>query len=128
MDSIAYQKILANHLKPSATKLGLKRNWTFPHNNNPKHTSKSTSEWLKKNKIKVLEWPSQSPDLNPIENLWYELKKAVHKRSPRNLNELEQFCVEERSKITKESCQKLIDKYPNRLKEVIIPKGASISY
>ena len=70
----------------------------------------------------------ESPDLNLIENLWYELKKAVHKRSPRNLNELEQFCVEEWSKITKESCQKLIDKYPNRLKEVIIAKGASTSY
>ncbi|MBN3277335.1 DJB11 protein, partial [Polyodon spathula] len=57
----------------------------------------------------VLEWPS--PDLNPIENLWYE----------------EQFCVEW-SKITKESRQKLTDKYPNRLKEVIIAKGATTSY
>ncbi|KAK3507402.1 hypothetical protein QTP70_018051, partial [Hemibagrus guttatus] len=37
--------------------------------NDPKHTSKSTSEWLKKNKMKTLEWPSQSPDLNPIEML-----------------------------------------------------------
>ncbi|KAI4904908.1 hypothetical protein NFI96_033154 [Prochilodus magdalenae] len=32
----------------------------------PKHTSKSTYEWLKKNKVKTLEWRSQSPDLNPI--------------------------------------------------------------
>ncbi|MGH0187059.1 UNVERIFIED_CONTAM: hypothetical protein FKN15_039015 [Acipenser sinensis] len=111
MESMSYQKIMANHLKPSATKLGLKRNWTFQHNNDPKHTSKSTSEWLNKNKIKVLEWTSQSPDINLIENLWCELKKAVHKRSPWNLNELEQFCIEEWLKITKESCQKLIDKY-----------------
>ena len=55
MDSIACQKILANHLKPSTIKLGLKHNWTFQHNNDPKHTSKSISEWLKKNKIKVLD-------------------------------------------------------------------------
>ncbi len=38
----------------------------FQHDNNPKHTVKATKEWLKKKHIKVLEWPSQSPDLNPI--------------------------------------------------------------
>ncbi|KAK3565776.1 hypothetical protein QTP86_015039, partial [Hemibagrus guttatus] len=43
--------------------------------NDPKHTSKSTSEWLKKNKMKTLEWPRQSLDLNPIEMLWHDLKK-----------------------------------------------------
>ena len=44
------------------------------------------------------------------------------------MNELEQFCVEEWSKITKESCQKLIDKYLISLKEVIIAKGTSTRY
>ncbi|KAI4882864.1 hypothetical protein NFI96_000893 [Prochilodus magdalenae] len=54
-------------------------------NNEPKHASKSTSDWLKKNKVKTLEWPSQSPDMNPIEMLWYDLKKAVHAGKPSNV-------------------------------------------
>ncbi|KAK3573958.1 hypothetical protein QTP86_032997 [Hemibagrus guttatus] len=60
--------------------------------------SKSTSEWLKKNKMKTLEWPSQSPDLNPIEMLWHDLKKVVHARKPSNVAELQQFCKNEWAK------------------------------
>uniref|UniRef100_A0AAZ3SWJ7 Tc1-like transposase DDE domain-containing protein n=1 Tax=Oncorhynchus tshawytscha TaxID=74940 RepID=A0AAZ3SWJ7_ONCTS len=51
--------------------------------------------WIKDNKVKVLEWPSQSPNLNPIENLWAELKKRVRARRPTNLTQLHQLCQEE---------------------------------
>ncbi|KAF7655117.1 hypothetical protein LDENG_00060660 [Lucifuga dentata] len=63
--------------------------------NGPKYKSKFTSEWLKRNKIKVLECPSQSPDLNPMEMLWQDLKQTVHARKPSNVAELKQFCKEE---------------------------------
>ena len=66
--------------------------------NDPKHTSKVVAKWLKDNLAKVLEWPSQSPDLNPIENLWAELKTHVRAR-PTNLTPLHQLCQEEWAKI-----------------------------
>ncbi len=65
-----YQKILKENMWSSVCDLKLKHSWDMQQDNDPKHTSKSTSEWLKKNKIKVLEWSSQSPDLNPIEMAW----------------------------------------------------------
>ncbi len=86
--------IRARALKPArALKMG--HEWVFQYDNDPKHTAKATKEWLKKKHIKVLEWPSQSPDLHPIEHLWRELKVRVAKRQPRNLNDLERICKDE---------------------------------
>ena len=49
------------------------------------HIAKTTQEWFKETKIKVLGWPSLNPDLIPIENKWEKFKVALHKRSPSNL-------------------------------------------
>ncbi len=119
--------VRARALKPArALKIG--RGWVFQHDNDPKHTAKATKEWLKKKHIKVLEWPSQSPDLNPIENLWRELKVRVAKHQPRNLNDLERICKEEWDKIPPEMCANLVTNYKKRLTSVIANKGFATKY
>lgn len=77
--------------------------------NDPKHTSKVAAKWLKDNKVKALKWPSQGHDLNPIENLWAELKKPVQARRPTNLTQLHRFCREEWAKIPGTYCEKLVE-------------------
>ncbi|KAK3543336.1 hypothetical protein QTP70_018072 [Hemibagrus guttatus] len=128
MNSAVYQKILKENVRPSVCDLKLKRTWVLQQDNDPKHTSKSTSEWLKKNKMKTLEWPSQSPDLNPIEMLWHDLKKVVHARKRSNVAELQQFCKDEWAKIPPQRCNRLIASYGKHLIAVVAAKGGPTSY
>ncbi len=58
MNSELYQQILKENVRTSVQEQSLKRMWVMQQDNNPKHTSHSTKEWLKKNKVNVLEWLS----------------------------------------------------------------------
>jgi transposase len=91
MNRAKYREILDENLLEDL-RLGLM--FTFQQDNDPKHTTKTTQEWLRDKSLNVLEWPSQSPDLNPIEHLWRDLKIAVQHRSQSNLTEPERIYIE----------------------------------
>jgi hypothetical protein len=121
-----YVDILKQHLKTSVRKLlKLGRKLVFQMYNDPKHIYKVVA---KDNKVKVLEWPSQSPDLNPTENVWAELKKCVRARRPTNLTQLHQLCQEEWDKIHPTYCGKLVEGYSKCLTQVKQFKGNATKY
>ena len=122
MNAAMYRDILDENLFQSTVDLRLGRRFIFQQDNDPKHTAKISKEWIQNNHVNVLEWPSQSSDLNPIEHLWRDLKMAVHRRSPSNLMELERICKEEWAKLPKNKCAKLVATYSKRLEAVIAAK------
>ena len=128
MNGAMYREILSENLLPSAKALKMKRGWVFQHDNDPKHTARATKEWLRKKHFKVLEWPSQSPDLNPIENLWRELKVCVAQRRSKNITALEEICMEEWAKIPAAVCKNLVKTFRKRLTSVIANKGHVTKY
>ena len=122
-----YQELLRDHLLPFA-EAHLPLNWTFQQDNASVHASKSTQRFFALEKIKVLEWPAQSPDLNPIENLWNTIQRNISNRNPRNKIQLWQYVQEEWRNIPNDYCMKLIDSMPKRIKEVMTNKGYPTHY
>ncbi len=66
-----YQEILEHFMLPSADQLFKDADFIFQQYVAPAHTAKSTKSWLNDHGVGVLDWPANSPDLNPIENIWY---------------------------------------------------------
>lgn len=137
MDSSKYQSILHNKLIPFIDLL-VCIDARFPENqqpyfqqdNDPKHVSKATKAWLDSKHVKLLEWPPQSPDLNPIEHLWGHLKRKLGERPTvaKGVHELWDMVQEDWLKISREYCQALVESMPRRIQAVIDAKGLQTKY
>lgn len=99
MNGDMYVAILKENLRQSAEKLGILSSFKFYQDNDPKHKARKTREWLLYNCPKVLETPPQSPDLNPIENLWDYLDKKIRQSSISSKTQLKERLQEEWNKI-----------------------------
>ncbi|KAF2345014.1 Transposase Tc1-like [Trinorchestia longiramus] len=123
MNCRKYREILEEQVLPSARLLKLKRGWKFPQDDDPKHTANETKECLRMKKIDILEWPSQSLNMNTIENLRRELKLKIQKRGPNNITELKEICVDEWNKIIPETCKRQVVNYHKRHEAIINNRG-----
>ncbi|CAB5366076.1 unnamed protein product [Rhizophagus irregularis] len=126
MDGKFYTKILERQIPEVYSMLG--DSWRLQQDNDPKHTSRVAKEFLKNNVPEVMDWPSNSPDLNPIENLWAIVKRNTELRRPKNLNELDVFLHEEWVKIPNNLLINLVNSMPQRCREVIDRNGERIPY
>jgi len=121
-----YENILKTQMLPYAKK-NIPRGWYFQYDNDPKHKSKHITKFMKREKVKVLEWPSQSADLNPIEHLWEELDRRVRCQNYSNKEALFQV-LKKWGKISLDRIQKLVDSMLTRYDAIIKANGYATKY
>ena len=128
IDSIAYVRILAENLFSSIDKMGLNDHFIFQQDNALCHKSAFTARFMSENQINLLEWPAQSPDLNPIEHVWDFMKKQIKKFPIKKRSELIEKIKEIWEQIPSEYLKKLIESMPQRIEAVIKAKGGNTRY
>ena len=127
MDGPYYVQILHDHLIRNARKQ-FGRHWRLQQDNDPKHKSRVAQQFLSKEVPEVIDWPPNSPDVNPVENLWSIIKRRVEKRKPTNLQELDMFLHEEWDKTDMVVLSHLVDSMKSRCLALIESKGERINY
>ncbi len=126
-----YMHILRQYIEPFAIeKHGGLKQIVFQQDNCGPHRAKSVSDYLSARCITTMKWPAQSPDLNPIENVWGVLKHKVLRRSthPSNADALFQVLCTMWDEISNNYFLKLVHSMPARVKAVIDNRSPSTKY
>ncbi len=128
VNAAIYQEILEHFMLPSADKLYGDADFIFQQDLAPAHTAKGTKSWFNDHGVTRLDWPANSPDLNPIENLWGIVKRKMRDTRPNNADELKATVKETWASVPPQQCHKLITSTPRRIEAVIKAKGAPTKY
>ncbi len=131
VNSSKYIDLLENKFLDDAVECGIDLSkMVFQQDNASCHVSKRTLEWFKQQNIKVLSWPPQSPDMNPIENVWSYLDSCVRKRQPeiKNVDDLWRILLEEAEKIPIDYIKKLYKSLPRRISALAKSKFDATKY
>ena len=128
LNSEGYLELLKEYLLPEIR--ATEEQVVFMQDNAPCHKSKAVTEFLRRENVQTLDWPPQSPDLNPIENLWSIIKRRIKKQfsTPKTRDELIEQVFSVWENIDSELAGNLNNSMIKRLKEVLEKKGRSINY
>lgn len=129
MTASKYISLLEKALLPFGDQIH-HNDYIFQQDNAPCHAANKTHEWFEENGITCMDWPSLSPDLNPIENVWGEMARQVYAdgRQFEDINELKSKIIEVWNNISLEYLQKLVDSMKYRMFKLALSKGGSIDY
>ncbi len=128
VNAAIYQEILEHFMLPSADKLYGDADFIFQQDMAPAHTAKGTKRWFQWHGVTVLDWPANSPDLNPIVNLWSIIKRKMRDTRPNNADDLKAAIKATWASMTPEQCHKLITSMPCYIDAVIHAKGGPTKY
>ena len=103
MNSVRYCQTMEEVMLPSVTKF-LGDNFILQQDNAPCHKSNFTMIWFSEQDIEILQWPSRSPDLNPIENISNTMAHRLAKHKLKNKKDSKLITAHIWQNITKEEC------------------------
>jgi transposase len=128
-NSSSYIKLLQNHLVPNGVLIG-GPNRIFQQDNSSVHASEVVRNWFREHGIRILDWPSISPDLDPIENLWGILVRLVYPngRKYNTVPELKRALLDAWYQIESSVLKKLVESMHKRLIEVLKKNGRKVHY
>ena len=128
MDATLYTKVLEKTLLPFLRSV-YPDSHRFMADNDPKHTSNEAKDFLSQNKVTWWRTPAESPDCNPIENLWHELKEYNRRVvKPTTKEELIEGIKQFWETVTIDKCNKYINHLRKVFPKVIELNGAATGY